>query len=440
MAATQAYKTKIEIAFVGSSYIKMESNKIVYMLIEHMYEKREMPIIYVSLSIESDLYSTLINEKDSAKIYLRIQKFDAYSETSLCKDYIKGQFTYFLPSITPEYSKDLSDYNSNVDSAFKIVTIGLMDMTIVNTLRKTFGGSGSLKNIDQHSLVYSAVEDTKIIMKTPIYNAKYDDIYIPPMTSRKAMLDFIFAKDPFYDTEFLYFIDFNTSYLLDKSGQAISGNDGQYNDIIFDIKAVTSREAYNEGMEIKNGSYYFYINPANANVSSNNGAEKIANQLVIGNETKTSIMDLNINNNVDSTTKQTFRRMDESGAIVYKNSVESSQLCLELVKENVDASFITPNKTITVNNYEGYSEYNGKYILLYKKEVIRGAAGEFISAVTVGIKKLGNVQKIGKVTSPSAKGKVQTKTTSSTAKGDNYSSRTTKVSPSKKASRTSSRR
>ena len=440
MASTQAYKTKVSIAFVGSEYIEIESNKIVYILIEHMYENREMPLIYISLSIEVDMYAKMIDEKDSAKLYLRIQKFDAFSDTSVCKDYIKGQFTYVLPSVTPEYTKDISDFNSNVDSAFKIVTIGLIDMTVVNTLRKTFGGNGSLKNVDQHSLIYSAVEDTKIVMKTPLYNTMYKDIYIPPITSRKAMLDFLFNKNPFYDTPFLYFIDYNTSYLLDRSGQAISAGDGQYDNIIFDIKSVISRDAYNEGMEIKNGSYYFYINPANANVAMNMGDEKIANQLVVGDEKKTSIMDLNINTTIDSTTKQTFRRMEEATAIVYKNAMESSQLCLELVKENIDASFITPNKTITVNNYEGYTEYNGKYVLLYKKEVIHGSAGEFVSAVTMGIKKIGNIQKIGKVSALTLKGRVKTKTTSSTAKGDNYTNRTTKTSPSKKANSTSSKR
>lgn len=435
MAAKQAYKTKVQIAFVGSNYIEMESDKLEYIVIEHMYEERVMPVIYLSISVEVELYTTILQEKDSAKIFLRIQKFNAYSGTSLSKDYIKGQFTYFLPSATPEYSKDLADANSNIDSAYRTLTIGLMDMTIMNTLRKTFGGI--VKQVDQHSLVYKAVEDTKIVLKAPEYNLQYENLYIPPMSSRKQMLDFIFSKDPFYDTEYLYFIDFNTSYLLDRSGVAVSANDGQLNDIIIDIKAVTMEEAYNEGMEERNGSYYFFVNPANTNVAMDVSSEKVSNQLVAGDESGTVKMDLNINRNTDSSTKQSFRRMGESSAIVYKNATESAQVCIELVKENIDSRYITPNKTFNISNYEGYTEYNGKYILLYKKEVIQGAANDFASIVTLGIKKLGNVQKIGLVSAISSQGR--SATSSTTSKKSTYSSSNTTKNPSSGATTSSSK-
>lgn len=417
MSKKQAYKTKIEIAFVGNEYIEINSNKIIYVVIEHNYEGKEMPIIYLSLSVDYDLYIKMQNEKDSAKIFLRIQKYDAYSDTSFSKDYIKRQFSYIMSSIAPEYSKELSDNNSNIDSSYKIITIGLVDMNIVNELKITFGGQGPLKNIDQHTLIYKAIEDTKIIIKDPVYNIRYDTLNIPPITSRKQMLEYIFNEDPFYDTEFLYFMDFDTSYLLDRSGDAIHTNDGQLDNIILDIKAVTMEEAYNEGMETRNGAYYFYVNPANTNVSMNVGTEKVANQLIAGDEDGSTIIDMNINRSVDSNTKQTFRRMEENTAVVYKNAMQASQVCIEIVKENIDARYITPNKGYYINNYEGYSEYNGKYNLLYKKEVIQGAGNDFVSIVTIGLKKVGNIQKIGLAGLSTSS---NTKTTTTTARSSNY--------------------
>jgi hypothetical protein len=432
MASKQAYKTKITIAFSGSEYIKMSSDKIKYIVIEQMYEAKRMPVIYISISVEADLYNTILEEKDSAKIYLRIQKYDAYSKTSLYKDYIKGMFTYTLPSATPEYSKNLSDANDNIDSAYRTLTIGLMSMTIMNTIRKSF--SGFLKNIDLHSLVYKAIKDTKIVLKTPKYNTKFDTVYLPNLTSRYQFLTYIFSLEPFYDTDFLYFIDFDKSYLLDRTGEAVSANDGQYNDIIIDIRSVTDSKAYSEGMEQKNGSYYIYINPANAHVSMDVGTEKIANQLVAGDEDGTTTIDLNINSNTDSTTKQTFKRLDKESAIVYKNTVESAQVCIELVKENIDSRYITPNKTFNITNYEGYEEYSGKYVLIYKKEVIQGASSDYASITTFGIRKVGNIQTIGYVSANNIK-----KNTSSTAKTSSYSTKTTKTTATKGASTTSSK-
>ena len=426
MSTRQAYKTEVEVAFNGSEYFDIDPSKVIYIVIEHMYEDRVMPVIYICISMDTDLYSTILDEKDSAKIFLRIQKYNAYSNTSLSKDYIKGEFSYFLSSTMPEYSKDLSDYNTNVDSNYKTIVIGLLDMAIMNTLRKTFGGDGTKKGIDQHTLVYEAVEDTKIVMKTPDYNLVYDNLYIPPITSRKAMLEFIFDTDPFYDTEFMYFIDFDVSYLLDRTGEAVSAGDGQLDDVIIDVQAVTMEEAYNEGMEERNGSYYININPANTNVSMDVGTDKIHNQLVAASADGAETMDLDINRNVDSDTKQTFRRLSESSAIVYKNAIETSQVCIELVKENIDPRYITPNKCFSINNYEGYDEYNGKYLLLYKKEVIQGATSDFASMLTIGVKKLGNIQKIGKATSKASQ--ISTKARSTTARAPKSSKKTSSSS------------
>lgn len=438
MARKQAYKTKVQLAFVGSQYVEIEPSKIIYVIIEHMYEERVMPVIYISISINAELYTMLIDEKKTAKMFLRIQKYDVYSSTSLSKDYIKNQFTYFLSSATPEYSKDLSDKNSNVDSNYKTIVIGLLDMNIMNELRITFGGQGPLKNIDQHTLIYKAIEDTKIVLKDPVYNIMYESLYVPPLNSRKAMLEYIFDQDPFYDTEFMYFMDFNTSYLLDRSGEAVSANDGQLDDIIIDVKSVTMEEAYNEGMEIRNGSYYFFINPANTNVSMDMGSEKVANQLIAGDEDATTIVDVEMNMVMDSTTKQTFRRMEENTAVVYKNAIQAAQVCMEMVKENIDARYITPNKSIFINNYEGYSEYNGRYNLLYKKEVIQGVNDEFVSIVTIGVKKIGNIQKIG-LAGLNVPG-TSSKMTSTTAKSSSYTSTRTPGRSSGKRTRTSSKK
>lgn len=414
MSAKQAYKTKIQISFIGSKYIEMNPNKIKYIIIEHMYESKAMPVIYLSMSVEVDLYNIIVNEKDFAKIFLRIQKYNTYSGTSLSKDYIKNQFTYFVPSSTPEYSNNIVNSNPNVDSSYRTLTIGLMDMDIMNTLRKTFGGFE--KDIDLYSLIYKAIEDTKIVLKTPIYNTKYDELFVPTMTSRKQMLDFIFSKQPFYNTEFMYFIDFNTSYLLDKTGEAVDANDGLLNDIIIDVRPVTVEEAYNEGMEEKNGSYYLFLNPTNIKPHVDVYSEKVSNQLIAVGGDKTVTMDLNINRYKGSSTKQVFRRMGESGAVIYKNAIESTQICLELIKENIDSKFITPNKTFNIH-YDGHSEYNGRYTLLYKKEIIQGGADNFTSVVTIGVRKVNDIQQIG---SSTINNQSNTSITSTTAAGSNY--------------------
>ncbi len=433
MASKQAYKNKVELSFIGSTRVNIESSKIVYILIEHIYDTNVMPIIYLSVSVNLELKNMIINEKDSARIYLNIQKYDIYSDTALPKNYICDNFRYRLASTTPEYTKDLADFNSNVDSNYTTITIGLIDINISNTLRRTFGGGNPVKKINQHDLVYKAIEDTRIVLKPPTYNNEYDNLYIPPITTRKNMLQFIFELDPFYDTNFLYFVDFDHSYLLDRTGEAISAGDGQLDDVYIDIRSVIAAEAYNEGMDIRNGAYYFFVNPANTRVSMNIGNDKVSNQLITTfTGTDSKMMDLNINNGEGESVKQVFKRLKESSAIVYKNTMESANVCIEFIKDNIDARYITPNKAYMVRNYEGYDDYNGRYTLMYKKEVIHGASQNFASVVTVGIKKVSNIRHIGSASSSSSQG--LTASTRTSARGSVTNATVSKVNYSRAVS------
>lgn len=397
----KAFMANVQISFInGSDKIDIESDRIHNIVISHDYETKSMPIIVLSLSVSSEVYSAMVNNTSTAKIYLRVQYKDAYSDTTVSEDYINNQFSYFLSSTSPNYTKTLDESNTNADSNYKNIHIGLMDMDSMNDLRTSF--NGVFKNVDQNTLIYMAVENTNIIMQRPTYNHKYDTVIVPPIVSRSRFLRFIFDLDPFYDTDYLYFIDFDTSYLLSRNGEAVHANDGSLDDVIVDVRDVTSEEAYYEGMEIRDNAYYLYVNPVNSNVAINQGSEKVANRLVSFDEDGTEIVELNINRSNDSDPKITFVRTDDP--ILYKNTIESSSLVLEIVKENIDGRIITPNKCYNVRNYDEYRNYNGKYLLMYKHEVINGKAGEFLVTVSFGLRKLGEVLTVTSISDTERKG------------------------------------
>lgn len=430
MASISNSERKTFMADVSLSYIKgskvteIEPDKIRSIVISHDYETKVMPVIVLSLCIGSELYSDIVNYKDVSKIYLKIQFRDANSDTSIARDYINDQFTYFLSSTSPNYSKTLNEANTNADSDYKTLYIGLMSMTLMNDIRSSF--NGVFKDIDQNTLIQMALNGTNVVLKEPTYNNKYDAIIIPPIDSRSKMISYIFDMDPFYDTDYLYFMDFDESYLLSRDGIAVHQDNGTLDDIIIDVRDVTSEEAYYEGMQIKNNAYYIYVNPANCNVSINQCAEKVANRIVGFSEDKMEIVDLDINRSLGSDVKIAYHRT--SNVMLYKNSIESSSLTIEVVKENIDSRVITPNKSIMVSNYEEFSDYNGKYLLMYKHEVITGNAGEFTVTSSFGLKKLGNITGLGNSTLTNVKKGV----TSSTQKYT--TTRTTKSSKSRTTS------
>lgn len=386
----RAYNATIELAFENNGQrTKIESEKISYVMIEHDYENQVLPIIYVSLSANDFLYKSIINYKNTAKFYLRICKVDKNSSSSVSKETLAGSFNYVTSTSNPNFREDinLNDYTMQ-ESSYRRITIGLVSIELTNKLRKSF--NGLYKNIDQKTLLAMAIEGTKCIIENPTYNTTYSTINIPPLSSRYKMIEYIFDKDNFYDTKFRYFMDFRNSYLLSKCGNYIDAGDGDLSSVIIDIKSVTANEAYYDGMEIKNGSYYIYINPAESHVSLNQGTEKVANQIVsIDEDESIQTLDLNINSTQGSTTKQLFVRTDN--AALYKNELETNTVSIEVLKHNIDGSHITPNKIITVNNFGEYSKYNGKYIMNYKKEFYKCTAGEFYLSCILGLRKVGNI-------------------------------------------------
>ena len=418
----QAYTAKIELAFdYNGIRERINPEKIVYLMIEHDYENQVLPIIYISLSVNNNLYNKIINYKKFAKFYLNITKQNKNSLSSLSKKSISGTFSYIPSTTNPNFQEELSSGDNFIDNSYKRIMIGLVSIELTNKLRKSF--NGIYNNIDQKTLIGLALEDTNCIIENIPYNEKYSSILIPPISSRYQMLKFIFEKDNFYDTNFRYFMDFENSYLLSKRGDSINAHDGQLSSIIVDIRSVTTEEAYYDGIEIKNGAYYIYINPTNSNVTINEGTEKIANQIIAVDEDNIQNLNLDINNTDGSNVKQMFVRSDN--AALYKNELETNTIITEIMKQHIDGSAFTPNKSILVNNYGEYQKYNGKYLMIYKREFYKCIAGEFLLSCVVGLKKIGNIQPAKTVSSTKKTGYSKSSSSKSTTKSKQTSLKTT---------------
>lgn len=391
----KAYSAKIDFAFDNNGQrTQIDSEKIVYIMIEHNYDEEVLPLIYITFSVDNDLYSAILKYKDSAKFYLNIKQENKNSRSSIAKKAINGTFNYIPSATNPNFQEDLTDENDFLDNSYKRIMVGLVSIELTNKLRKSF--NDVYREVDQKTLLGIALEGTNCVIENIAYNKEYDRILVPPIASRYKMIEFIFNDDNFYDTNFRYFMDFERSYLVSKRGDPIESGDGQLSTVIVDIKSVTEDEAYTDGIDIQNGAYYININPSNSNVTLNEGTEKVANQLVAVNEELTQKMDMNINNTEGSTTKQMFVRT--SNPALYKNEMETDTIITEIVKQHIDGSVFTPNKCIIVNNYGDYSKYNGKYLMIYKREFYKCVAGEFVMSCNVGLKKIGNIESAKSVT------------------------------------------
>lgn len=210
----RAYKADIEIKLVKKDGTSIDIPKLYvkYILLDYQFEHYHMPVVYLSLAVTDRLYTDLIENDKSASINLIIYKYNAETTNALKQLYLKGNFTYIPSTNNPNYTKDISEKSNSKDTSYKGLTLALLDMKILNDSKTSFNGIYS--DIDENTLILKALKGIdKCVVKQPLYNPVFDTIIIPPITSKYKLLKFIFQQNPFYDTNFEFFMDFKNHIL-----------------------------------------------------------------------------------------------------------------------------------------------------------------------------------------------------------------------------------
>lgn len=431
----KVYKGSIKVTFLykGKTKIAINDDQIVYLMIESDYNNTHiLPIIYLSVSIDNDLYNKITEDSSASKFNINIKKKNVMSKSSVQQKVISENFNYVTSSNSVNYTSILNEGAKKVsgnsktasnDQSYRTLMIGLVSIKQTNALRKNF--NGIYNNIDTSTLLAIALEGTETIVETPKYNTNYESYYVSPVTTRYQMINSLFKKNPFYDTQFRYFMDFDRSYLLSKDGKAVQVAKGTPQNVIIDIKDITDTDAYKEGFTEANGSYVVYVNSSDVSIIENNSTEKVTTNIVAVDDDTSGTLSTGIDGNTseDSDTKVTYVRANN--AKVVRNDIESNNVLIQLIKRNIDTAIFTPNRSITIRNFVGNEKFNGNYVLLSKKEVYKLNAGEFTIACTISLCRVpDNVEAEMK----DAKKKKTTKKTSNTTKKNSSTKNTTKKS------------
>lgn len=384
-----AYNAKITLGFSYSGkHVNINPIKIAYVMIDSDYDNNVIPTIYVSLLTNDNEYKLINENKDNATFNLCIKKYALNSDTTLEKTVINDTFNYIPSTSSANMMEQLNADPKNTEGSYRRILLGLVSTDMVNKLRKSF--NGIYKNINQSTLVSLALEGLNAVIEPMTYNEEYKILVVPPVSTRFKLLDFIFNKDPFYDTNFRFFMDFERAYLLSKRGDPISAQDGAPNDVIIDIVQVTANEAMYQGISIMDGSYYLHINPVNVGIIKDESQEKIVNNVTVVDELKGNT-NLDIDYDTTSSLKSKNIYVRATNPSLIKNELELGKSMIEVIKEHADGSVLTPNKCYTIKNFPENAIFNGKYILSYKREFFKANVSDFTMSVDLGLKKVGKL-------------------------------------------------
>ena len=397
ISITTAFKYKLEMSLlIGKKYYEIPRNSVKTILISSDYDKNNMPIIYMRIRMSSTLYNQMVLNNDRATISFRLFKFDDKSVSGVVESYIEDNFTYIMPT-DPNYNEAMEQYVSGSSTAYNDNADAYMEGYIALTSLKLVGDNIKLintivKDTDIMSIVHKFTSHMNMCIE-PFDNRDHiDQMIIPPITTISKLLAYLNDQYCFYKNGYRYFRSFNTTYLLSANGNAVKEGINSFNTIIISICDPLDEKGKSNAIDLDrtNHAYIIYVDAKKTSISVDKFANKQYNSIIgVDTEGNTVQEELRVPPTPDSTEKTIITRTDSLDYIYnIKRAVESVSVILTVSKTEIDSSLFTPNKEYQIKHYSSSREYDGKYILSYKKEVLVQQGEEYIGNILFGLRRI----------------------------------------------------
>lgn len=393
MAKQFEYDYEVEVTYInGSKQTVIDSKYVSMILIDHDYDNNNAPVIYMKLNLEVPIYNDMVLNSKSAKLFLNVQICEADKTNPIKKDYIKEQFSYFLPTNELEYDSELIDKSESEGISYRSVMLGLIKSELIDDNKKIM--NNIFKNTNTSSIVHFYTKHMKMIIEPFDNNPSHSLFIVPPMEGISRLMKYLNESSNFYTTSYRYYLDFSKTYLLSTKGKSIDIKDGTFNTIKIDIKNNTDRNEEADGIfkDTDNSIYIIEIGVDDTAIVMNKTTEKKFNRLYgvdsLGNKSDKS---LNINNEKNTSVKTKMVRVYNNN-LKYLDSladeIETTSSIISVTKGDIDSSIIVPYKEYRISNIKEYKGLDDKYLLISKKEVIVQSDDKFRCSTSMNFKRV----------------------------------------------------
>lgn len=391
------YTPTVEL-MVGTKNYTFPRNSIRTIIIDDSYDKNTMPIIYIKVRISSVLYNKLVLNADKGTISFRLFKFTRDTKSSIREVYIEDNFTYIMTS-DPNYNEALEQFvnNTNTDDTESSDTymegfIGLMSLQCIEDNKKLI--NDIIKDSNLPSIVHKYTNHMNMCIEPFEYVDVIKQHIIPPMTTITSLLKWLNDNFTFYKSGYRYFRDFTTTYLLSMNGRAVSDGTSRFNTIVFSIRDPLDHLGKVNSMELDNTNhaYIIYVDASDTSIHIDRTTNKHYNSILgvdgIGNTVQEH---LNLPESPMLSEKVLLERTYPNNIEnIYstKTAIESASVIVTIRKSEIDSTIFSPNKEYQIKNYSDNREFDGRYLLSYKKEIILRQDDGYIGGVAVGLRKI----------------------------------------------------
>ena len=395
---TSSWRYKAEFTYIDTTKnktVEIKNECIKSIIIDHNYEQNCMPIIYVNAMIEKALLDHMILNINNNILSVVLYKYDELMDHQLDIECFRDTFTYFLPDDVNKM--DSIDYNEktndqNYGDTYRKVSLGLICVKHINRNKKSI--EMNVKNTSMYNIVKYCMQDFNPIVIEPFnYNDTFDQFIIPPIGSINKTLKYLNDYRVFYNTPYRFYQDFNCAYIISSSGLAVPRNNEKYTSIIFDIKEINEIDANEIGImkNISKSNYNINVNSIDTAVYVDSLIQKSKTKIKGITSTGTSLKSLSGSSNYLDDKIESVRLNNDNEHMI-ENIIatnNSSNVYININKNNLDTDSITINKKYSINNIDRYSDLNGNYLLNRKREIYIRENETFVMNMTLNLCKCG---------------------------------------------------
>ena len=173
------YKVTMSLVLSNGKEIQMIPESIKTVAIDNNYDKYNMPVFFVGLHLNNEMYDTMVANMRTATIIFSIYKYDKNSTNQMDKVYIRDRFIYIMPS-DPNYNRQLenisrdpnqtitgTDYKDGYITLIKADILNQNKKIINEILKDTTLLSIIHKNTNHMNMVIEPIIDKEIKISIP---------------------------------------------------------------------------------------------------------------------------------------------------------------------------------------------------------------------------------------------------------------------------------
>lgn len=390
------YKPKLSfINSISNTTTDIPIDNINSILIDKNYEELNQPILILTLNLDRKLMDSIISTQEDSLLSLEIYRYNENDPDDIGQRTL-GELFIYMTDANVSYTDKL-DYEENDEKhrndLFRQVTFYLLKRDTVNNINQVINtvNTSIYKNkkeikITMTDLVMRVSAYLNPLLLEPLqYNTEFSQIVIPPVTTISTYLEYLNDNVyTFYDDGYRFFVDYDTAYIVSKSGRKTEHSKQECSTVIIDIGGVLEVQNNSRGYyyDKENAHYYVSVgisttkftknvftkrlvtNVSNVTSSGDTFTEQIKENITLNNKIKTQIIQTtNSNSNLVNN---------------IRTDISNNNIIVDINKTDLDANIFTINKEYIIKNIEEHKEYDGRYLLHSVKQVYLKQNNKFV--------------------------------------------------------------